>query len=61
VPQGFDRYIGEKRTVKKSAWELKISLDGVEYIVDADEDIAAWDKVEILWHKGTGMKVKKAN
>lgn len=59
VPQGFDRYVGEKRTVKKVAWDLKISLDGVEYGVDADEDIVAGDKVEVIGHKGAGMKVKK--
>ena len=59
VPQGFDRYVGEKRTVKKIWWELKISLDGVEYIIDADEEISAGDKVEVIDHKGTGMKVKK--
>ena len=59
VPQGFDRYLGEKRSVKKTAGELKISLDGVEYIVESDDDIVAGDKVEVIGHKGTGMKVKK--
>jgi membrane protein implicated in regulation of membrane protease activity len=59
VPQGFDRYVGEKRSVKKTAGELKISLDGVEYIVESDDDIVAGDKVEVIGHKGTGMKVKK--
>ena len=59
MPQGFDRYIGEKRTVKKHAWDLKISLDGVDYTVESDEDIASWDKVEVIGHKGAGMKVKK--
>jgi membrane protein implicated in regulation of membrane protease activity len=59
VPQGFDKYIGEKRTVKKIAWDLKISLDGVEYTIDTDEEISAGDKVEVIGHKGTGMKVKK--
>lgn len=59
VPQGFDRYIGEKRTVKKHAWDLKISLDGVDYTVESDDDIAAGDKVQVTGHKGSGMKVKK--
>ena len=59
VPQGFDRYIGEKRTVKKHAWDLKISLDGVDYTVESDDDIAAGDKVEVTGHKGSWMKVKK--
>jgi membrane protein implicated in regulation of membrane protease activity len=48
VPQGFDRYLGEKRSVKKTASELKISLDGVEYGIESDDDIAAGDKVEII-------------
>ncbi len=59
APQGFDKYIGEKRTTKKSAWDLKISLDGVEYIVESDDDIEAGDKVEVIGHKWAGMKVKK--
>ncbi len=59
MPQGFDRYTGEIRTVKKISWELKISLDGVEYVIYADEELSAGDKVEIIWHKGTGMIVKK--
>lgn len=59
VPQGVDRYIGEKRSVKKIAGDLKISLDGVEYLIDAEDEIVAGDKVEVLWHKGVSMKVKK--
>ena len=59
TPQGSDRYIGEKRVVKKSWWDLKISLDGVEYLIESTEEVVVWDKVEILWHKGISMKVKK--
>lgn len=59
IPQGFDRYIGEKRTIKRNAGDFKISLDGVDYIVDADEDISVGDRVEVIGHKGAGMKVKK--
>lgn len=59
VPQWWDRYIGEKRTVKKTWGDLKISLDGVEYLIDSSDDIVAWDKVQVLWHKGVSMKVKK--
>ncbi len=59
VPQGADKYIGEKRSVKKIAGDLKISLDGVEYLIDAEDEIVAGDKVEVLWHKGVSMKVKK--
>ena len=59
VPQGFDRYIGEKRTVKKVAGDLKISLDGVDYIVESDDEISVGNKVEVIGHKGAGMKVKR--
>lgn len=59
IPQGFDRYFGEKRTIKRNAGDFKISLDGVDYIVDADEDISVGDRVEVIGHKGAGMKVKK--
>lgn len=60
VPQWADRYIGEKRSVKKSWTDLKISLDGVEYLIDSDEDIVPGEKVEVVWHKWASMKVKKA-
>lgn len=59
VPQGFDKYIGEKRSIKKITGELKISLDGIDYVVESDDDIGSGDKVEVIGHKGTGMKVKK--
>jgi membrane protein implicated in regulation of membrane protease activity len=59
MPQGTDRYIGEKRSVKKVAWDLKISLDGVEYLIDPSEEIAPGDKVEVIGHKWVSMKVKK--
>lgn len=59
TPQGFDRYIGEKRTVKIISDEPKISLDGVEYMIESDEDISAGDKVEVIGHKGASMRVKK--
>lgn len=59
-PQGADIYIGEKRTVKKQSGEFKISLDGVDYNIHTEDEISAGDKVEIIGHKGTSMKVKKA-
>lgn len=58
-PQGADIYIGEKRSVKKQAGSLKISLDGVDYNIESDDDVTAGDKVEVVGHKGTAMKVKK--
>ena len=60
VPQGADKYIGEKRIAKKVGWDLKISLDGVDYLVESANEIEAWDKVEICGHKGITMQVKKA-
>ncbi len=59
IPQGSDRYIGERRTAKKSWGDLKISLDGVEYLIESSDDIVSWDKVEILGHKWASMKVAK--
>jgi membrane protein implicated in regulation of membrane protease activity len=60
VPQGVDRYLGTKRSVKKVGWDLKISLDGVDYLVESDDEISSWDKVEVTWHAGASMKVKKS-
>ncbi len=51
MPQGSDRYIGEKRSVKKSGGDYKISLDGVEYLIESDEDITPGDTVEIIGHR----------
>jgi len=59
VPQWADRYLGERRTIKKMSGDYKISLDGVDYMAYADEDIVVGDRVEVIWHKGAGMKVKK--
>lgn len=59
VPQGADKYIGEKRSVKKIGGDLKVSLDGVEYLVESDDDITSGDKVEVIGHKWVSMKVKK--
>ncbi len=59
MPQWGDRYIWEKRVAKKSWGDLKISLDWVEYLVVSSDEIVSWDTVEILWHKGASMKVKK--
>lgn len=59
TPQGTDRYIGEKRSVKKVGGDMKISLDGVDYLIESDDDIASGDRVEVTGHKGVSMKVKK--
>jgi hypothetical protein len=39
--QGVDTYTGQVRTVKKVSTDLKISLDGVDYLIDGEEDIKA--------------------
>ena len=59
VPQWTDKYLWEKRTAKKVGGDLKISLDGVDYLLESDEDLESWDKVEVIWHKWASMKVKK--
>ena len=61
TPQGADKYIGQIRSTKKVGGEFKISLDGVDYLVDSDEELVAGDKVEVVGHKGASMKVKKSN
>jgi hypothetical protein len=38
-PQGSDQYIGAKRSVKKVGDGLKISLDGVDYLIESDDEI----------------------
>ena len=48
TPQGMDRYIGEKRKTKKVWDDLKITLDGVAYIIEW-EGIEAGDSVLIGW------------
>ncbi len=59
MPQGMDQYIGLTRSVKKIGTDLKISLDGVEYLIESDNQVSAGDKVEIMGHHGVSMKVKK--
>ena len=38
---------------------MKISLDGVDYLIDTDDEIATGDKVEVTGHKGAAMRVRK--
>lgn len=59
TPQGIDRYIGEKRKAKKVGDDLKIVLDGVDYLVLGD-NIEAGDMVEVVSAKGGSLHVKKA-
>ncbi len=59
VPQWTDKYVWEKRTVKKVGGDLKIALDGVDYLLESDDEIESGDKVEVVWHKWSSMKVKK--
>jgi membrane protein implicated in regulation of membrane protease activity len=51
VPQGVEKYIGEKRSVKKLAGDYKIALDGVDYMIESDDDIEVSDRVEVIGHK----------
>lgn len=59
VPQGIDRYFGEKRKVKKVGEDYKITLDGVEYLVLCDQELEAGDMVEVVSAKGGNLHVKK--
>ena len=59
LPQWADRYVGEKRSVKKAWGDLKISLDGVDYLIEWDDTIVAGDKVIVTEHKGVSMIAKK--
>ncbi len=61
TPQGTDRYIGEKRSVKKVWGDMKISLDWVDYLISSEDEIASGDKVEVTGHKGVSMKVKRVD
>lgn len=58
-PQGMDRYTGEKRSVKKVSGDYKISLDGVDYLIESDDTLNAGDKVVVTGHKGSSIIVKK--
>ena len=50
MPQWADKYIAQVRSVKKVGGDYKISLDGVDYLVDSDEELVAGDKVEVVGH-----------
>lgn len=59
VPQWVDKYLGQVRSVKKVGGEWKISLDGVDYAIETDDEISQGNKVEVIGHGGASMKVKK--
>lgn len=59
LPQGIDRYVGEKRSIKKVAGDWKITLDGVEYLVTSEEELSSGDRVEVMAHRGAGFLVKR--
>ncbi len=58
--QWADTYIGQVRTVKKVGGDFKISLDGVDYLVESDAEISAWEKVKIVGHQWVSMRVERA-
>ncbi len=57
--QWADSYIGQIRTVKKVGGDLKISLDGVDYLIESDTEISIWDKAKIIGHHWVSMRVEK--
>ncbi len=58
-PQWADIYIGQTRKVKWSGDEYKVTLDGVDYTIESEDEINTGDKVKILAIKGIGFVVKK--
>ncbi len=50
--QWLDTYLGEKRKIKKVWEDYKVSLDGIEYIVDID-GVKSGDRVELTSRKGS--------
>lgn len=60
IPQGIDKYIGERRKVKKVGDDFKIVLDGVDHMVVGDDDIDEGMIVEVISTKWGKFHVKKA-
>jgi membrane protein implicated in regulation of membrane protease activity len=59
MPQWMDKYLGMKRSVKKVGTDMKISLDGVDYLIESEDEIVVGDKVKIRGHQWVSMKVDK--
>lgn len=61
MPQGVDQYMKQVRTIKKVGGEWKISLDGVDYLIESEDELSVGDKVEVIGHHGVTMQVKRNN
>ncbi len=57
--QGLDAYVWLKRKVKLQGEAMKITLDGVDYPIENEDDIEAWDQVEIVSAHSISFLVKK--
>lgn len=55
--QGLDVYLGKTRKVKKVGDDLKISLDGVDYLIDGS-GIQSGDTVKIVSRSGSLFNVE---
>lgn len=56
----MEKYLGEKKYVKKIGSDMKISLDGVDYlIISDDKSIVEDDLVRVIGFHGVSMKVNK--
>ena len=59
VSQWIDTYIWQKRKVKLQGDALKITLDGVDYPIENEDEVQVWDQVEIVGTHSIGFIVKK--
>ncbi|PID84022.1 hypothetical protein CSB09_03230 [Candidatus Gracilibacteria bacterium] len=54
VPQGLDMYIGMEKMTKQVGEDLKITLDGVDYIVIGDDEpLQPKQTIKIVSRKGS--------
>jgi membrane protein implicated in regulation of membrane protease activity len=59
VSQGLDAYIWLKRKVKLQGESFKITLDGVDYPIENEDNLQVWDQVEIISAHSIAFFVKK--
>lgn len=58
----MEGYIGEVKSVKKVGGDMKVSLDGVDYLIESkDVNIVEGDLVRIIGSQGVSMKVEKTD
>lgn len=55
---GLDAYIGEKTHIKMVDNKPKVTLDGVDYLVNSQHKLTEGQKVEIIGREGTALIVE---